>query len=269
MRYPTIDVRAKLARNPEGGPGRRVEPGRKRGVVVHYNGPEIAETADALTVIQADARYHVAKDWDEDPRNGAVIAGDGLMYHYAIGRDGTRYRTRDEEDVLWHCGAWPWNAEALSVLVLIGGEQRATSDQLGSLEELVEDFRGRTGTSRAEVVGHQELSATSCPGTLMGDFVRPYRAGAAIRGDRMAYGEWFGETGHFVGGAIYRHFVETGGVRLHGLPLSEEMDEACEDGVVRTVQYFERSVLEFWPENPAAYRVLGRRLGAAALVARQ
>ena len=31
---------------------------------------------------------------------------------------------------------------------------------------------------------------------------------------------------------------------------------------MRTVQYLERGVFEYWPENPEPYKVLARRLGA-------
>jgi len=51
-------------------------------------------------------------------------------------------------------------------------------------------------------------------------------------------------------------------VAVFGYPLTEEIQE---DG--RTVQYFERSVFEYWPENPPEYTVLLRRLGADALEA--
>ena len=208
----------------------------------------------------ADARYHVAKDWSSD---GSGLRGDGLMYHVAVGRDGTRYLCRDLESVLWHCGAWPENGTALAVLVIVGGADHATAAQLASLRGLCDEWLAAGHGTRGEVRGHQELSATSCPGTVQGDFVLPYREGSVRATPAMADGSgghWFGETGHYVGGGFWRSWQANGGLMVFGYPLSEEVEE---DG--RTVQYFERAVFEWWPEHRPPYDVLPRRLGAEAL----
>ncbi|ACZ37456.1 N-acetylmuramoyl-L-alanine amidase [Sphaerobacter thermophilus] len=259
QRLPLIDLRARLATNPHGGPATTVPLARKRGIVIHYHGPAIPPDADEVAVLQAAARYHVARDWDEMPGNGLHTAGDGLMYHLAVGRTGALYWCRDVEAVLWHCGAWPANAEALAVLVLIGGDQHATAAQLAALRRLCDTWRDLGHGD--EVWGHQELQPTSCPGTLMADFVLPYREGRRIG---VAYGHYFTETGHFVGGAFWEYWQRHGGLMIFGYPLTEEI---VEDG--RTVQYFERAVFEWWPENRPPYQVLLRRLGAAALAARE
>ena len=63
----------------------------------------------------------------------------------------------------------------------------------------------------------------------------------------------------------FRDFWERhGGVMIFGYPLTGEL---IENG--RTVQYFERAVFEYHPENPEPYRVLLRRLGAEALERRR
>lgn len=255
-----VDVRAALAVNPGGGPGRRVDLGAKRGVVVHYHGPAVPPERPDLDVLAAAARYHCDKDWDEDPANGVRLRGDGLMYHVAVGRDGTCYLCRDVTAVLWHCGAWPANAEALAVLVILGGEQHATAAQTRALERLCRAWEALGHGGRELVRGHQELSPTSCPGTLLADFVLPYRAGREVG---MAYGHWFPETGHFVGGAFWEYWQAHGGLMQFGYPLTEE---TTEEG--RTVQYFERAVFEWWPEHDTPYQVLLRRLGAEALARR-
>ncbi len=226
---------------------------QKRGLVVHYSGPPVGNRADTLAVLKAEARYHVEKNWaraGEPP-----IYGDGLMYHVAIGDDGIKYLCRDLEAVLWHCGVTSWNRAALSVHLPLGGEQRATQAQLRALTEIVEEWRALTGTPERDVRGHQELSPTSCPGTLMTDFVYPYREGTS-----MANGQWFAETGFYIGGAFWEFWRERGGLPIFGYPLTNERRE---DGHV--VQYFERAVFEWHPENLAPYQVLLRRLGAEAL----
>jgi hypothetical protein len=183
------------------------------------------------------------------------------MYHLSVGPEGEKYLRRDLEAVLWHCGAWPENATALAVHVPIGGEQHATAAQRRALYEICDDWIGAGHWTRAEVKGHQELLPTSCPGTLMGDFVWQYREGVAI----VADGQWFPETKHYVGGGFWTYWSTRGRLPIFGYPLTDERPERCEDGKVRTVQYFERAVFEYWPENPEPHRVLLRRLGAEAL----
>ncbi|HEU4792299.1 MAG TPA: N-acetylmuramoyl-L-alanine amidase [Nitrolancea sp.] len=213
-----------------------------------------------LEILQSEAVYHVTKLWAWD-WDGRPLYGDGLMYHLVIGPAGEKLLCRDIESVLWHCGAWPENATALAVHVPIGGDQRATAAQLRALVEVCDDWIAAGHGGRADVKGHQELSPTSCPGTLMTDFVWPFREGTRI----MASGQWFPETGHYVGGGFWTYWQWRGGLALFGYPLTDERPERCEDGKVRTVQYFERAVFEYWPENPPAYQVLLRRLGVEAL----
>lgn len=74
----------------------------------------------------------------------------------------------------------------------------------------------------------------------------------------------FPETGHSIAFG-FRAFWEQFGddatsISIFGYPLTEEISE---NG--RTVQYFERAVFEYWPENPEPHRVLLRRLGADLL----
>jgi len=163
------DIRDQLARNADGGPHETCPLVEKRGVIVHYNGPAVR--LDDRAQLQADAAYHCAKDW------GGGQCGDGLMYHIAIGRNGEKWLCRDLGAVLWHCGAWPENRIALAIEVPIGDDQRATPAQLRALAEVCDDWLRAGHGSREDVKGHQEVSATSCPGTLMDDFVRPYRDG--------------------------------------------------------------------------------------------
>lgn len=255
-----VDVRADLPRRlapngPAAGPFERVPIGRKRGVVIHYNGPEIDQRRETLDVLRAQARYHVDRDWAIS--GGRPIRGDGLMYHVAIGPDGTKYWCRDLDAVLWHCGNTHWNEHALSVQVPIGGRQRATKAQLQALGEVVGDWCRQTGTMPADVVGHSELSPTSCPGTLMQDFVLPWRGETT-----MSDGLYFNETGKHIDGAFREFWLSRGGLPIFGYPLTNELTENGQ-----TVQYFERAVMEWHPDNTAEYRVLLRRLGAEALKA--
>ncbi len=258
-----IDVRGRLPVNPSGGPSRQLPLAEKRGVVIHYAGPPLDLALDEVEMICREARYHCGKVWGYGA-TGEPLHGDGLMYHLVVGREGALYLCRDLESVLWHCGAWPANGHALSVQVPIGGEQRASAAQIRALAALCDAWLGAGHGERREVWGHQELSPTSCPGTLMADFVWPYRAGRLGREEaRVASGYYFPETGHYVGHAFWDYWRAHGGLMQFGYPLTEEL---VEDG--RTVQYFERAVFEWWPENPDPYKVLLRRLGAEALARR-
>lgn len=69
----------------------------------------------------------------------------------------------------------------------------------------------------------------------------------------QAHGLEFGDPG-----VSYRESLA-----LFGYPIS---DEFMQNGM--TVQYFERAVFEYHPENPEPYRVLLRRLGAEVLAQR-
>jgi hypothetical protein len=256
------DRREELTRNLRGGPNQRFWP--KEGVVIHYNGPEVPDYTDsdrAWRAVQAAASYHVRKDW-----SGYGHFGDGLMYHIAVGPSGEKWLCRDLDAVLWHCGSWPENRTYLAILVPLGGNQRATEAQIRALRELAEGLGRLLSFGPEKVVGHRELSPTSCPGTLLQDFVLPYRNGRLGKG-AMAEGRYFPETGHFVGHGFWRFWVENGGLPIFGYPLTDEVRERCEDGVERTVQYFERAVFE-WHEDKPGKPVLLRRIGAEAARAR-
>jgi hypothetical protein len=88
---------------------------------------------------------------------------------------------------------------------------------------------------------------------------------------------YFATTGHSVCGA-FRAYWESHGLEwdghagssyaeslaLFGMPLSEPQQEVGEDGVTRTVQWFERARFESHPDQAAPYDVLLGRLGSAA-----
>ncbi len=67
---------------------------------------------------------------------------------------------------------------------------------------------------------------------------------------------YFPATKHTLGGQFLNYWLEHGSVTNLGYPISEEFQD---NG--RTIQYFERVVMECWPENPDPYKVLLRALG--------
>ncbi|HUS15980.1 MAG TPA: hypothetical protein VM536_13320 [Chloroflexia bacterium] len=67
----------------------------------------------------------------------------------------------------------------------------------------------------------------------------------------------FPETGAALGGRFRQYWETHGGLAQQGYPVSDEFKERSEvDGQIRTVQYFERAVFEYHPENPPPYDVL-------------
>jgi hypothetical protein len=76
----------------------------------------------------------------------------------------------------------------------------------------------------------------------------------------------FPETGHYVGGGFLDYWRANGGLMRQGYPISDEFDEVSDiDGNTYTLQYFERAVMEYHPENPPGQRVLLSLLGVQRL----
>lgn len=277
-----IDLRPQLRRNPGGRSAGRLPLDRKRGIVIHFNGPDVG-TNDRQHIINV-ASYHCDKNWNTNPA-GPHIAGDGIMYHLAVADDGVVYLLRDFEAGLWHSGS-SWNDHSFAIYVPIGINQRATPAQLQKLTWLVDRLRAQTGEGREQVKGHQELSGTNCPGTLMADFVRPYRAGTTgpvivepgpapeiphMQLDPWRFDEaatnyaalWNGGQPFVVLSPFVDWLHQRGGLATMGYVTSGAF---IEDGLL--VQYFEGGRLEWHPGNPPEHRVLRGHTGLEVLRAR-
>jgi hypothetical protein len=73
---------------------------------------------------------------------------------------------------------------------------------------------------------------------------------------------FFQATGHRLGGAFQDYWLKNGGLPQQGYPISNEFTEVSKlDGKPYTVQYFERAVFEWHPENMPPYDVLLSHLG--------
>jgi hypothetical protein len=72
----------------------------------------------------------------------------------------------------------------------------------------------------------------------------------------------FKETGHTVCGRFLLYWQQHGALAQQGFPISPEFSEVSDlDNRAYTVQYFERAVFEYHPENQAPYDVLLSQLG--------
>lgn len=84
---------------------------------------------------------------------------------------------------------------------------------------------------------------------------------APINTTNYAQGDvwYFSATRHYLGFGFLAYWKEHGSVTNLGWPVSEEFQENGQ-----TVQFFERGVLEYHPENQDPFRVLLRALGSEA-----
>jgi acetyl esterase/lipase len=113
---------------------------------------------------------------------------------------------------------------------------------------------------------------------LVGDFFDRYLgdaapARAAARGGAVplpAGGEslFCPPTGQTIRSLFLDYWRSHGGLDQIGYPISAELQATSADGRAVTVQYFERAVLEYHPENQPPYTVLPARLGARRYAAR-
>ncbi|MEP6774426.1 MAG: hypothetical protein ABJA50_02425, partial [Chloroflexota bacterium] len=74
--------------------------------------------------------------------------------------------------------------------------------------------------------------------------------------------QFFPETGMIVGGLFLAYWHDHGGSTQNGYPISNDFVETSDlDGKPYSVQYFERAVFEYHPENQSPYDVLLSQLG--------
>ena len=80
-------------------------------------------------------------------------------------------------------------------------------------------------------------------------------------------GSWFPETGHTLRDGFRAYWTANGGLAVFGFPISEPFEERnADDGLVYTVQYFERNRFEYHPELAGTpYEILLGQLGRQAL----
>ena len=101
--------------------------------------------------------------------------------------------------------------------------------------------------------------------SLLGNFYyrEKYAEGAANqKPNGEANAIRFPETGKTLGGIFREYWNAHGGLAQQGFPISDEFEERSPlDGKTYRVQYFERAVFEYHPENQAPYNVLLSQLG--------
>ena len=82
------------------------------------------------------------------------------------------------------------------------------------------------------------------------------------RANTSAGSRLFPETGKRVGGRFLSYWQQNGGLAQQGFPISDEFTERSDlNGQTYVVQYFERAVFEYHPQNAAPFDVLLSQLG--------
>lgn len=237
-----------------------------------------------------------------NPRPGAdafahrdfTHAGGGkerVSFHFVVD-DHRAVQLLPLDDVAWHAGDGPdgpGNRSSLAVETCVNSDadwQRT----LDNLARLLAAVCRPYGWGVERVVQHNKWSGKDCPTRLRqagwSDLLAqvrhylispPAREGIQggpppVDGGIKGGVRYFPETGQYVSGGFRAYWERFGGLPVFGYPLTGELTEPCEDGQLRTVQYFERAVFEWHPDKPELadrYHVLLRRLGAMALGRRQ
>jgi hypothetical protein len=127
---------------------------------------------------------------------------------------------------------------------------------------------------RAEFESHREFFDTDYPNlhppavillSLLGSlrYAQKYPYGAPNQKPNQSPGSvYFPQTGKRLGGSFLANWQQYGGLAQQGYPVSDELQERSEaDGQLYTVQYFERSVMEWHPGNAPPNDVLLSLLG--------
>ncbi|MEO8288501.1 MAG: hypothetical protein ABI670_18920 [Chloroflexota bacterium] len=93
-------------------------------------------------------------------------------------------------------------------------------------------------------------------------YKKKYPNGAPGQRPSQTNAQLFKETNHWVGGKFLQYWQQHGGLAQQGYPISDEFTEVSElNGQAYLVQYFERAVFEYHPENQPPNDVLLSQLG--------
>ena len=153
------------------------------GIACHWDAEYRPRVYDSLARYQAQARYHINKDW------GGGARGDGLMYAIKVDNVGDVFICRDFEDVTWHVG----NLNYSYVGVCFDGttNQQPTKEQIiakGKLLEVLSYQCPEFPASQADVRGHREVpqNSTACNGSFLPE-TQNYRANRRVNPDLYAW----------------------------------------------------------------------------------
>lgn len=163
--------------------------------------------------------------------------------------------------------ACPHVAAAAALLMSIRPDLNA--QQIGDLLRTTADDLGPPGVDAGFGYGRLNLlravQAAINPTAIITPPTSPIPSSPFAPAPPLADARYFAETGHNLRGAFREFWERYGGLAIFGFPLSEEFQEAGDDGQIYVVQYFQRHRFEFHPENAPPYNVQIARMGDAVL----
>jgi len=186
----------------------------------------------------------------------AQVEQEGAVVRIVLDRDGERLT------VVWNGTPRPLEAAvparaAEAVLVHQDGEQQAIRPREGAYHLPLAPATYHT------VPGRPDLYAIGGPPLILVEKAdepagqQPIMAVASAPGCEPARSQYFDVTGHTVSGQWLAFYERAGGLDILGYPRSEVIVDPLTG---QWVQYFQRAVLEWHPENPPADRILRRLL---------
>jgi hypothetical protein len=231
--------------------GETIAPGERREVVGYIRMNDIATRTFSVSLVKEYAHYLI-EGWYS--RKIAVLAppvapvpasSDPTVFFFSeTGHNvpGVFYRFWTEQGGLRRFG-YPLT-EAFEEVSETDGGRYLTQYFERARFELHPEFAGTEHHVLLGLVGVETTTTRRLePGFAT---VQPF-----VSSDERRY---FPETGHSLGGIFKRVWDERGGLPIFGYPISEEFQERSKtDGVVHTVQYFERNRFEHHPDFIGTY----------------
>jgi len=183
-----------------------LRPSRVEGVVVHHSGVKDGSTGAAA--VQAFERHHMTtRGWSS------------IAYNWLVDVDGTIYEGRKNGAV---GGATKnWNFKTESVCYIGDGDEALSAQAINGLKSVIDYLQVKYGGT-LWVKAHRDFASTSCPGTLLHEWVSTGTPAAVVPGGVAPPVDW---------GELIRYFYLVG-KQLLMYPLKR----GARGSVVRLVQ---------------------------------
>ena len=208
----------------------------------------------------------------------------GSSTHYLTKRDGTpREQHVAEADAAWTPGNGDYAQRSINIEFERFAKDPWTSDELANAvatcapiiarHNIPAEYLGKDNAGKRGIIGHQDVPDPNNPGqwggsSHHGDPGPKFPWGAFIAALKAAGGTPTPQpaagadpvTGKYIHQDFATYFAQHGGVDQFGRPVSGAFNEGD-----RLTQYFERAVMQSFPENKEPYKVQLRLLGAEEL----
>lgn len=134
---------------------------RVTGIAVHHSG--VKNGPKGVTAVKAFERHHMdANKWN------------AIAYNFLIDEQGVIYEGRGAGVI--SAATRPYNSRTESICYTGDGSKKIPAKTIASFEWLVNDIQKRY-SAKLWVKGHRELASTSCPGSVLFDWVKDHRSG--------------------------------------------------------------------------------------------